>query len=72
MESTDNEQVYGGLAPVATEFMWPVSGKLCNEYSVEALALTDHGRLATPPASDIAAALGAKVVARLTQGGIRI
>jgi murein DD-endopeptidase MepM/ murein hydrolase activator NlpD len=64
MESTDNEQVYEVSAPVATEFMWPVSGKLCNEYSVEALAYDKTmADWRTHSGIDIAAALGAKVVA---------
>jgi murein DD-endopeptidase MepM/ murein hydrolase activator NlpD len=59
-ESSDSVQT---IAPMATDFMWPVSGSVERAYSVEALSYDKTmADWRTHPGVDISAALGAKVV----------
>jgi murein DD-endopeptidase MepM/ murein hydrolase activator NlpD len=62
-DSMESEQVIAPAIPVATDFMWPVSGSVVNAYSIEALAYDKTmADWRTHPGVDISAALGAKVV----------
>ena len=61
-DNMESEQAIAPNIPVATDFMWPVSGSVERAYTIEALAYDKTmADWRTHPGVDISAALGARV-----------